>query len=341
MDDRIQALSLRMSRELRGNILPFWLRLEDRTYGGHYGRMEQSGQLKPNARKPAVFVSRLLWTLTEAGRVLSLECCIEQARRTKQFLLDYLVDHAHGGLFWSVTHDGRPLETEKYVYAQAFGVYALAAYARATGDAEALAAAHALFNTIESRSRLPTGGYAEAFDTNWRPQTNRRPWTQGIGSLSANTYLHLVEAYTELSRVSADRAPHAALCDLLMTILELFVADDGSHSHPYLDAQLHPQSGPIAYGHDIEISWLIKRAGETLADQALQHRLRPLSASQCRGTRPGCGWRLVYDQHRPNGESPLQIMVGSGGGRRRIGPCGGRQRFRRDDRSRREGLGVY
>ena len=41
--------------------------------------------------------------------------------------LDRFGDPENGGLFWSVTFDGKPADTTKHTYCQAFAVYGLAA----------------------------------------------------------------------------------------------------------------------------------------------------------------------------------------------------------------------
>ncbi len=276
---RIQELARRMARQLHGNILPFWLRLEDRAHGGHYGLMDAAGRLDRAAPKAAVFVSRLLWTLATAGAATGDERCLAQAGRTKAFLLRHLVDPAQGGVFWSVTHDGQPLETDKHAYAQAFAIYGLSAYAAATGDAAALAAAQAVFADVERHARQPGGEYREAFDADWRPVPNRRLAPQGdIDTLTANTHLHLIEAYTGLARAWPAPAPRAALRGLVEFFVARFLADDGSHSHPLLDGDLRPLAKRISYSHDIELSWLIEAAGDVLGDGSLARRLRAASA---------------------------------------------------------------
>lgn len=59
-----------------------------------------------------------------------------------------------GGVYWSVTWDGQPLDATKRTYNQAFAIYALSAYYRLTGEVEALALAKALYALIESRCAL-------------------------------------------------------------------------------------------------------------------------------------------------------------------------------------------
>ena len=59
-----------------------------------------------------------------------------------------------GGVHWSVTWDGQPLDATKRTYNQAFAIYALSAYKDLTGEVEALALAKALYALIESRCAL-------------------------------------------------------------------------------------------------------------------------------------------------------------------------------------------
>ncbi len=284
IERRIGRLAQVLSAHLAGGIMPFWLRLEDPVHGGHYGRVDLSGRIDRRAPKPAVYVARLLWTLSEVGRARSDEACLAQAARTKQFLLDRLRDPEHGGLFWSVTADGRPRSTDKHVYAQAFGIYGLSAHAVALGDAGSLAAARELFALLEARARQADGTYAEAFDRAWQPIKNQRLAPGGdIGTRTANAHLHLIEAYTALLRARPDAAPRAALRDLLSLFLERFVAADGTHTHQFLNARLEPQPGPISCGHDIEASWLIEAAGDALGDASLSDRLRAASAQLAAG----------------------------------------------------------
>ena len=54
-------------------------------------------------------------------------------------------DREHGGVYWSVTFDGKPADTTKHTYCQAFAIYGLAAYYRLTGKQEALDRAMDLF----------------------------------------------------------------------------------------------------------------------------------------------------------------------------------------------------
>jgi mannobiose 2-epimerase len=276
-----------MRAELRDNLLPFWLRLEDPLHGGHYAWMDPAGRVDRSAPKSTVFVSRLLWTLSAAAGALERDVCLAQAAHTRRFLLDRLCDPKDGAFFWSASREGRPLETDKHLYAQAFAIYALSAHARATGDEESLAAAMNLFGLIEARAGEYAAGYGEAFDSRWRPIENSRMGCSGVGTRTANSHLHLIEAYAGLVRASPHPAPRAALKELLRLFVERFLAGDGTHSHSYLDRRLRPLPGPTSYGHDIEASWLLVEAADTLAEADFTARLVAVASSLARAAAAG------------------------------------------------------
>jgi mannobiose 2-epimerase len=280
LTERLAVLAERMMRELCDDLIPFWLALYDPQHGGHYGHVDLAGTINRTAPKTAIVVARLLWFLSTVGYVFGDGRCLEQAARTKAFLLNRVYDRARGGLFWAVTHDGRPADPTKHLYAQAFGIYSLSSHAATAGDAEALGAAKELFVLLESRVRRAEGGYAEAFDAAWQPIEDRRiAWQGGARTITANSHIHLVEAYTALVRAWPSPGPRAALADLVRFILDRFVTPDGTSLYQALDADLRPLPSAPSFGHDIEASWLLDDAGDALGDAALQQRLRRVAAS--------------------------------------------------------------
>src|SRR5262249_17726121 len=155
--------------ELSNRIVPFGLGWEDTRNGGHFSSMLFNGDIDRHEKKTAVFVARLLFFFSEVHRVIGRPEAAVQAARTKRFLLDRLEDRVHGGLFWSVTANGQPCEVEKHLYAQAFGIYGLSAYARAFADAEAAEAALRIFRVIADRA-FGRYGFTEFFDRSWREE---------------------------------------------------------------------------------------------------------------------------------------------------------------------------
>src|SRR5207249_1039173 len=85
--DRLDRLALRARGALEGDILPFWLRLEDLDHGGHFAAMDNAGRIDRTAAKSTVFVARLLWTLSTVHRVLGVPEALVRADRTRRFLI--------------------------------------------------------------------------------------------------------------------------------------------------------------------------------------------------------------------------------------------------------------
>ena len=118
---------------LERKILPFWEKLKDEQYGGFYGFMDNFMITDRRADKGCVLNSRILWTFSTAAAVLEKEEYRAYADHAYAFMKCF-ADPDHGGVYWSVTYDGKPADTTKHTYCQAFAVYALAAYYRLTGS---------------------------------------------------------------------------------------------------------------------------------------------------------------------------------------------------------------
>ncbi|MEG2604903.1 MAG: AGE family epimerase/isomerase, partial [Clostridia bacterium] len=149
-------LAKMMRDHLVGKILPFWQALRDEQRGGFVGYVDES--LTPNldAHKGCILHSRILWSFSTAARVLKASAYLDDAEHAYRFLKQF-VDEEFGGVYWSVTADGRPLDTTKHTYCQAFAIYGLAAYARATGQQEPLEQAMGLMHLLEERCRDADG----------------------------------------------------------------------------------------------------------------------------------------------------------------------------------------
>jgi lipopolysaccharide transport system ATP-binding protein len=266
---RLSALAQRARAELEGNILPFWLRLEDRAYGGHFARMENDGRVTETADKTAVFVARTLWALAESHRILGNPESLAQATRTKRFVVDSMLDRDHGGIYWAVTHKGERKSDRKRLFCQSFAIYGLANYFRISSDKEARDVCMELFETVESRMRTgPAGSYHEEFERDWTPVS--APYT-------INHHLHLLEAYSELFAATGDGSVRAALADLLALLLERFVSPEG-RTFQSLGEKLQPLPARVSFGHDLEASWLFEEAADRLGDPEISTQARAIAS---------------------------------------------------------------
>lgn len=180
-----------MKAHLTDKILPFWENLADEGNGGFFGYVNQDLTVEKDAHKGCILNSRILWTFSTAARVLKDERYLAYARRALDFM-DKFEDKERGGVYWSVTADGEPLDRTKHTYCQAFAVYGLSAYVRATGDRRALDKAMALFHVIEDHC-ADAGGYGEAYKPDFTPESNEKLSENGVmASRTMNTLLHVL-----------------------------------------------------------------------------------------------------------------------------------------------------
>ncbi|MDX1676123.1 MAG: AGE family epimerase/isomerase [Longimicrobiales bacterium] len=273
-DAAIEALEREAREELVHGILPFWSGpAVDAETGGFVGWVGPDGRPDPEAPRGGVLNARILWAFSAAHRGGSTTAAM--AARAADVFTGRFLDPEHGGVYWTVDRAGRPVDDRKHVYAQAFGVYALAEHHRATGAASSLQAALALFEQVERRARDPEhGGYREAFARDWTPLDDAR---LGEGDLdvakSENTHLHVLEAYTTLLRAAPGPEVEAALRSLVELFLDRII-DPAGHVLPFFDRDWTVRSRAVSFGHDIETAWLLADATDALGDAALGTRSR-------------------------------------------------------------------
>lgn len=258
---------------LEQNLIPFWAALRDDENGGFYGYMDFDLNLDKRAVKGCILNSRILWFFSEAAIVTHSGIARVCADHAWQFLRDHFVDRKNGGLYWSVTYDGKPQDTTKHTYNQAFGVYALSSYYRLTGDRHALWEAQLLFELIEKHC-TDTGGYLEAFGVDWEPIENDKLSENNVlAERTMNTLLHVFEGYSGLYFAVPNDQVRAALLRML-DIYENRVFDPTrNRQRVFFDKEYNELIDLYSYGHDIESSWLIDWGCGLLGDPTLAKRI--------------------------------------------------------------------
>ena len=121
---------------------PRFPRCLDRERGGFHATYARDWSALPDHDRFIVYQARVTWTAAEVAHAFKERRPEYEAyvRHGVRYLADVMWDKRHGGFFTSIGLDGTPVEPAvKWAYGNAFGVYALAAVYRATGDPEALA----------------------------------------------------------------------------------------------------------------------------------------------------------------------------------------------------------
>lgn len=264
-----------VKEHLETKIIPFWKKLRDNQYGGYYGYMDYDLNVDKKAIKGCILNSRIMWFFSNAYKVLKDESLLDEATHAFEFMKAHSIDHEYGGIFWTLDYKGKPVEDMKHTYNQAFAIYALSSYYWASHNEEALDLALGLFHRIENTCK-DEYGYLEAFDRKWHPIDNEKlcddPHMIAEGKVAEktmNTILHVLEAYTELYRVSKDAEVGSCLSAILKMVKEKVYNQEKKQLEVFFDTKLNSIANMHSYGHDIEAAWLIDRAAEVLGDKAL------------------------------------------------------------------------
>lgn len=264
-----------MKNELK-NILTFWSDNDvDKENGGFYGCIKNDLSIEKNHIKSGVLTTRILWTFSCAYSELKDNKYLSLAKRAYDYLINYFLDKEYGGIYTSLNFDGSINNSEKQVYYQAFAIYALSEYYKASSDENAIKLAFELYNILETTCKDDEkGGYFNAYSREWNDLDDTSLSEKDMNcDKIMNTCLHILEAYTNLYRVSRSDKVKESLKDILLINLDKILDNNSYKFNLYFDKDWMPLSSVNSFGHDIEGSWLICEAAELLDDKELKDRV--------------------------------------------------------------------
>jgi mannobiose 2-epimerase len=277
-------------REQLMEILTFW-----RTYtpdcenGGFFGSVREDNSPDRNAAKGSVLNARILWTFSAAYSFLGNEQDLVIAHRAFDYILQHMTDSEYGGIYWSVDSHGQKLDDRKHIYAQAFGIYGMSEYYRATKNEAALIASIDLFHLVEKYSYdIVYGGYMDAFQRNWDPLTDKRLSSKDANApKTMNTHLHILEAYANLFELWPDEILEKRITGLLKIFSDRIIDSRSDHLQLFFDAAWQSHPSVISYGHDIEAAWLLLESAEKIKNVYWISRMKNISLSLTRAAMKG------------------------------------------------------
>ena len=277
---------------LNNVIIPFWKSLRDDKYGGYYGYVDHDLNVDREAFKGCILNSRILWFFSNAYMTLKDESLLSEARNAFRFFKDHCYDREYGGVFWSVEYDGKVREDVKYTYNLAFAIYALSSYYAASGNEEAIRLAKEIFDVIEIKCR-DGKGYLESGNRAFEPISNEELSENGvIASRTMNTLLHVMEAYTELYRVTGLLEVRKSLERILDIYVKKIYNPVLHRQEVFFDEDYRPLIDLHSYGHDIETAWLMDRTVEVLGDTELEKIISPITRDLTKNI-----YRVAFDGH--------------------------------------------
>lgn len=284
-NERLQLAAV-IDKSIQTEMLNKWYpQCVDSAFGGFITTFTYDFKPTGNQDKFIVTQARHTWTASKASELYrDKKYYIACARHGFRFLRDVMWDSTYGGFYNLVSREGKVKTDErapKEAYGNAFAMYALAAYYKASGDKEALELAKKAFHWLEQHSHDPVHkGYCQHLQRNGEPVT--RPANASsfsdLGYKDQNSSIHLLEAFTALYEVWKDPLLKERLREMLVLIrdtitsskgyLQLFFQPDWTpvsfrdsseaviKTHKYLDH--------VSFGHDVETAYLILEASHVL-----------------------------------------------------------------------------
>lgn len=277
--DELQQYKTQLNTEL-SRIMDYWItNTPDEVFGGFAGRIDEHEQIIAGAPKGSVLNARILWSFAAAYNLRKDPEYLKHAERAYQYITGYFIDKEYGGVYWTVDHEGNPLDTKKQVYAIAFTIYGLSEYYMASGDEHVKTLAISLYYLLVAKSfDSKETGYFEAFTREWQPIADLRLSEKDANEKKTmNTHLHVLEAYTNLYRIWPSEGLKDQLAKLIDNFLDHFIDPVTHHLLLFFDESWHSKSTLVSYGHDIEATWLLQEAAEVMADDVLLEKIKSIN----------------------------------------------------------------
>lgn len=269
-------------------IMQYWIdHSVDYDKGGFYGEVDGKNIVHPGAPRSVVVTSRILWTFSAVHQLFPDPRYLALAKRGYEYLIDHFSDKEYGGVYWSVTAEGAPLEKKKQLYGQAFAIYGLSEYYKASKDENALNHAKEIFSKgIKHAYDAGKGGYIEAFARDWS-NTDDYILSQGENRKSMNTHLHLLEAFTNLYSVWKSETARFHLQHSIQLMLDHIIDPSTYRMTLFFKEDWQHTTTTISYGHDIEASWLLWEAAEVLGNSKLKSKCKEMSVKMATAASDG------------------------------------------------------
>ena len=249
---------------LIGHVCPFWLeRLHDPA-GGFFEALDADGKPVREPRRTSLVQARLIYVFSHAY-ALSGDDTFRRAAEHGLAFLNRALRADDGGFLRAAAVDGTVIDETRDAYDQAFVLFALAWFHRATRDASAIQLADATWDVMQRHlADRRYGGFHEQYAPD---RTDvKLPRRQ-------NPHMHLLEAVLALHAATAEKnwlRRAAALVDLFKTrfvdpatgaLIEFFGPD--WTPAPGIEGRLREP------GHQFEWVWLLHEYYRATRDQSV------------------------------------------------------------------------
>ena len=274
----MRDIAAKIETELEKDLNGWYPVCVDKDRGGFHTNISKNWQPSRYATKGIVSQARITWTASEVARRLpkwkdKLEPI---SRHGAEFLREKMWDHECGGFYWEINSDGpapQNNDTMKHAYGQSFGIYALAAAYRISGNEKDLQLAKDAFYWLDRNGHdAKYGGYVEAYYRDGRqmlgptesaPNVKTGKVGELLGTKSMNTHIHLLESFTALYQVWPDPTLRSRLEELVHIVRDKITTWPGAMRQFFKD-DWSAAATFVSFGHDIETTFLLLEAVEAL-----------------------------------------------------------------------------
>lgn len=274
-----QAIAVEMRRVLDDELERWYPLSIDTTCGGFFSDINEQWELDGKQDKMIVTQARHVWSAAHAAMFYQKDNALRNvAAHGLRFLKTKMWDQQFGGYYTLVDRRGEPLKemVVKRADGNAYAIYGLATYYRASGDTVALKMAQETFEWLEKHSYDPQyGGYFQYMSQDGIALRNG---FNGAPPKDQNSSIHLLECLTELSRVWPDPKLRDRLHSLLQIIRDRIATERGymilSFTRDWNPVSYRDSSADVreknyefdhvSFGHDVETAYLMLEASEAL-----------------------------------------------------------------------------
>lgn len=289
LTDQMSKPLEQITEHLEEGLIPFWLKRSiDKEYGGFLTCFDGKGNANLVTDKYIVTQTRMIWGMSIlAEKYPENKELLEAARQGVNFFIKYFWDKEYGGWYWKVKRDGTLFDDGKVVYGQSFAIYALAQYTLSTGDPTGLEYAEKTFDLLQKYCvDSKRGGYYENLERSWELS---EPGFAAGDRKSLDIHMHIMEAFTTLSLCSGKEIHKRRLEEVIDVILNKMINPKSGCGLNQFDLDFNPIPAinirrtwnaeratgetiatPVdstSYGHNVELAWLLNRAGDILGKQ--------------------------------------------------------------------------